>query len=137
MESTSGSKLFLGPFRLPADGTNAFAGLLSGILAHVEKIQQLKSMSLQTISSIYLSKKLFRGENLDLDVYVYYFECGPQHLIRRRETARRPERLTDWSAPHFSRYVYLDIGKKGTLTKIITFDSSAFMDRGVYLDRYE
>jgi len=77
MESTSGSKLFSGPSRLPADGTNALAELLSGILAHVEKIQQLKSMSLQTISSIYLSKKLFRGENLDLEVYVYYFESGP------------------------------------------------------------
>jgi len=77
MESTSGSKLFLGPPRLSADGTNAFAELLSGILAHLEKIQQLKSMSLQTISSIYLSKKLFRDENLDLDLYVYYFESGP------------------------------------------------------------
>jgi hypothetical protein len=71
MESTSGSKLFLGPSRLSAEDTNAFAELLSGILAHAEKIQQLKAMSLQTISSIYLSRKLFKGKNLDSEVYVY------------------------------------------------------------------
>lgn len=72
MESTSGSKLFLGPSRLSAEGTKAFAEFLSGILAHAEKIQQLKAMSLQTISSIYLSYKLFNDENLDSDVYIYY-----------------------------------------------------------------
>jgi hypothetical protein len=77
MEFTSGSKLFLGPSRLSAESTNAFAELFSGILAHAEKIQQLKAMSLQTISSIYLSRKLFRGKNLDLDVYVYYLESSP------------------------------------------------------------
>ena len=85
MESTSGSKLFLGPSRLSAEDTNGFAELLPGILAHAEKIQQLKAMSLQTISSIYSSRKLFKGKNLDSEVYVYdvlnviiyYLESAP------------------------------------------------------------
>jgi hypothetical protein len=60
MESTSGSKVFLGPSCLHAKDTNAFAKLLSGILGHAGKIQQLKAMSLQTMSSIYFGRSAER-----------------------------------------------------------------------------
>ena len=57
VESTSLSKIFLGPSQLFAESTNAFTQLLFRIFAHETKILYMLSISLQTISSTYFSGK--------------------------------------------------------------------------------